>query len=237
MIRRLIRTLELLAAHPLTAAELARELDINRSTSLRLLAELVETGYVTRDAGTKQFAIVPSRFQALAPHQERHTDNAQVIDPVLAEIRDETGESTILGVPSGPAMVYLAFFPTVHGVAVVEQLGTVRPMHCSALGKAYLSAVDPSTLHTTLRRIPYEGGTGRAARSGAELRDRVRSARNDGYALDLDETFEGGRCVAVPMRVGGCLVGSVGISGPSARLATPRMRELGGYLLKKLAKL
>ena len=62
-------------------------------------------------------------------------------------------------------------------------------------------------------------------------------AREDGYALDVDETFDQVRCVAIPIRISGSLVGAVGISGPSARFPIPRMRELGGYLIKRTAAL
>lgn len=234
LIGRVMRTFELLSVDPLTAAELARKLGINRSTSLRLLAELIETGYVRRDTVTKRYATVPSRFLNLIARQEKHTDWTQIIDPVLAEIRDETGESTILGVPANNAMVYLAYFPTFHVLAVSEQLGTVRPMHCSALGKAYLSAMAPAALETELARIPYVGGTQRAAHSEPELRTRVIQAKKDGYALDLDETFDDVRCVAIPLHVSGTLVGAVGISGPATRFAAARMAELGAYLLAKL---
>jgi DNA-binding IclR family transcriptional regulator len=237
MIGRVMRTFELLAGDPLTAAELARRLGINRSTALRLLSELVETGYVRRDSETKRFATVPSRFLNLIARQDQHADWTQIIDPILAEIRDETGESTILGVPTGHTMVYLAYFPTFHVLAVAEQLGTVRPMHCSALGKAYLSALDPGALDSELDRLPYVGGTDRASHSEAELRARVLLSREDGYALDLDETFDDVRCVAVPLRVRGSLAGAVGISGPVTRFAMPRMRELGGYLIQKLSGL
>lgn len=236
MISRIIRTFELLTKEPLTAAELARELDINRSTALRLLAELTETGYVTRDAATKRFTLVPSQFLDLVPQRESMSESPASITPVLAEIRDHTGEATILGVPSGTTMVYLAYYSTFHAVAVVEQLGTVRPMHCSALGKAYLSAVDPTTQQGLLRRMSYREGTEHAAHSETDLRSRVRQARRDGFALDLDETFDACRCVAVPLYIKGSLIGAVGISGPSSRLPESRMRELGAYLTTKLAE-
>lgn len=236
MISRIIRIFELLTKEPLTAAELARELDINRSTALRLMAELVETGYVTRDAATKRFTLVPSQFLDLVPSRTVPAEPPGTVTPVLAEIRDHTGEATILGVPSGNTMVYLAYYSTFHAVAVVEQLGTIRPMHCSALGKAYLSAVDSGTLQSVLRRMSYREGTERAAHSETDLRTRVRQARRDGYALDLDETFEACRCVAVPLHIKGSLVGAVGISGPTSRLPETRMRELGDYLAKKIAE-
>lgn len=237
LVRRIMRTLEILAVEPLTAAELGRRLDINRSTALRLMSELIETGYVTRDPHGKSFALVPNRFLNLVARQDQHTDWAQVVDPVLAEIRDETKDSTILGVPANQTMVYLAFFPTLHVVAVRERLGTVRPMHCSALGKAYLSALDDSTLDRELSLMSFTGGTTHAAGGPVELRERVMQARRDGYALDVDETFEYVRCVATPVRINGSLIGAVGISGPAERFGTPRMHRLGEYLKQRLSSL
>lgn len=237
LIARTLRSLELLASGPLSAAELARRLGVNRSTALRMMSELIGAGYVSRDPVTKRFAIEPSRLLDLVAGPAPHANWSQVVDPVLAEIRDKTGESTILGVPARQTMVYIAFFATFHAIAISERVGTVRPMHCSALGKAYLSALDPFAFDTELSVMTYTGGTQRAARTEEELRARVRQAREDRYALDIDETFEHGRCVAVPVRLGETVVGAIGISGPASRLEVPRLRELGDYLLQRSASI
>lgn len=237
LVGRVVRTFELLAASPMSAAELARELDVNRSTALRLLGELTKTGYITRDQDSKEFATVPSRFLNLASRQDDYTDWSQIIDPILSEIRDEIGDATILGVPANQTMVYMAYFPTYHVVTVSEQLGTVRPMHCSALGKAYLSALSPERLERELEELTYVGGTAQAAHGPAELRQRVVEAREAGYAMDLEETFEDVRCVAVPLRIRGSLIGAVGISGPATRFPISRMRELGRYIDRKVSPL
>jgi DNA-binding IclR family transcriptional regulator len=236
-IQRALRAIEVLAAESLTAAEVARELDVNRSTALRLLAELVTTGYVARDPATKRYATVPSKFFSLVALREPHADWSQLIDPVLAAIRDDCGDATMLGVPANGTMVYLVFFPTRHMVAVSEQLGTVRPMHCSALGKAYLAALDADTLDSELGRLSYSGGTDLAAKGPLELRRRLVEAREAGFAVDRDETFEGVTCVAAPVRIRGSLIGAVGISGPSSRLAESRIRELGLRLVRDLSDL
>jgi DNA-binding IclR family transcriptional regulator len=230
-IQRAMRALELLAEQPLTAAEVARELGMNRSTSLRLLAELVNTGYVARDPASKRFATVQAKFFDLVTISEPHTDWSQIIDPILSRMRDESGDSTILGVPANDTMVYLAFFPTRHVVAVSEQLGTVRPMHCSALGKAYLAALDPDALDAELARLSFDGGTVQSAKGPIELRERLDRARDRGYAIDADETFDGVRCVAAPVRIRGSLIGAAGISGPASRLPEARLHELGTYLV------
>ena len=91
----------------------------------------------------------------------------------------------VFGVPANGTMVYLGFFPTRHMVAVSEQLGTVRPMHCSALGKAYLAALDPDALDSELGRLAYTGGTDLAAKGPLELRRRLVGAREAGFAVYL----------------------------------------------------
>ena len=236
-IQRALRTIELLAGESLTAAELARELGVNRSSALRLLAELATTGYVASDPATKRYSTVHSKFFGLVALGEPHADWSQLIDPVLAAIRDDCGDATMLGVPANGTMVYLGFFPTRHMVAVSEQLGTVRPMHCSALGKAYLSALDPDTLDSELGRLSYAGGTYLAAKGPLELRRRLVVARETGYAVDRDETFDGVTCVASAVRIRGSLIGAAGISGPSNRLPEERIRELGLRLVRDLADL
>lgn len=230
-LRRAFQTLEFLADGPRSASDVARLLDVNRSTALRLLSDLEATGYVTRDARTKEFSNVPARFYALLADHDDHVDWSEVIDPILAQLRDEFGEAAVLGVPANGMMVYFAFFASVHVVAVREHLGTTRPMHCSALGKAYLSALDPGALDVELGQLSFQGGTELAAKGPIELRERLEEARRLGYATDLGETFEGAACVAVPVRISGSLVGAIGLSGISVRLTPERMAEIGPRLV------
>jgi DNA-binding IclR family transcriptional regulator len=132
-------------------------------------------------------------------------------------------------------MVYIAFFPSVYPIAVREGLGTVRPMHCSGLGKAYLSGLTAAAVDRELGRLSYEGGTSRAPRGPLELRSQVEQARDRGFALDLEETFEGVVCVAVPTWVGGMLFGAAGVSGPFSRLPREHLEEIGRDLAGRLS--
>jgi DNA-binding IclR family transcriptional regulator len=236
-ITRAFTALEALVEGPRTAASIARVLGVNRSTALRLMTELESIGYVRRDPEDKRYSTVPARFYSLIASQVDHADWSEYVDPVLSGLRDEYGEAAIMGVPANGTMVYLAFFPSVHLVAVREQLGTTRPMHCSALGKAYLSALDRRALDGELALLTYRGGTKRAARGPLELREKLQRSRDRGYAIDGDETFDGGTCVAVPLRIGGSIVGAIGLSGPSARFDEDRIAQIGEGLVEASRKL
>jgi DNA-binding IclR family transcriptional regulator len=232
-----IEIFELLAATPLSAAEVGRKLGTNRSTALRLLSELEETGYIQRDPKTKHYSLGRSKFLRLAAKPVTTADSSQLINETAARIRDETGDSTIFGVPSDQTMTYLGYYATRHVVGLSEGIGAVRPLHCSALGKAYLSALDDVELESQIEGLTYAGGTEKAASSAEELRHLVDRARKDGYALDLEETFSEVRCVAVPVWIDGTVVGAIGITGPATRMTIARMRELGGYLKRQIAEL
>jgi DNA-binding IclR family transcriptional regulator len=233
-LRRGLRVLEELTARPQSAAEIARTLRVNRSTALRLLTELEQSGYVARDGSTKRYASVPERLYGLIASHHDHWDWIELIHPVLSSLRDVFGEAAVQAVPANGSMVYIAFFPSLHPITVRERLGTVRPMYCSALGKAFLSGLEAGELDRELGRLSFTGGTQRAPGGPLELRRQVEEAAECGFALDIGETFDGVACVAVPTRLAGLLVGAAGVSGPASRLSRERLEEIGVALLDRL---
>jgi DNA-binding IclR family transcriptional regulator len=232
-----LRVLEMLTNEPYTASEIARSIGVNRSTSLRLMNELDAAGYVRRDERTKRYATRPERFYGFIANHPDHRDLTEIITPILTRLREDSGEAAMLGVPANGVMVYLAYFPSRHAVTVHERLGTTRPIHASALGKAYLSGLDAAALDVELGRLSYAGGTDRAARGPLELRGRVDAARARGYAIDREETFIGGSCVAAPATIGGALIGAIGISGPTSRLNDDIIAQLGARVVREAASL
>lgn len=235
-LRRGLRALEELARGPRSSSDLARALGVNRSTGLRILQSLQGAGYVTRDPQTRRYSSVPERLYSLVANHDDHWNWFEQVQPVLVALRDRFGEATLHAVPANGSMVYMAFYASLHPIAVREQIGTVRPMHCSGLGKAYLAGLDSSKLDQELGQLSYLGGTDRAPRGPIELRAQVEEARARGYALDVGETFDDVVCVAAPARIGGVLVGAAGISGPAARLPVARLDEIGVILVKELRR-
>ncbi|MEQ3625300.1 MAG: IclR family transcriptional regulator [Celeribacter sp.] len=204
---------------PKSSAEISRELDVNRSTALRLLRELEGLGYVRREPNSLMFALDANRIRKLYAGREIDAANwRDKFDTFLQTIRDEFGEAAILGVPANNSMVYASYLDSNNVVALREQIGTVRSMHCSALGQAYLSTMEEPQLAELLKDLSYLEGTSRAPQDETELRARLVEIQKRGYAIDNGETFEGGMCIAVPARVDGKVIGSLGLSGPTSRM-------------------
>ena len=222
--------LEVLADHPASAAQVAAALGVNRSTGLRLLQELESLGFVARDSATKCYSVVPERFLPMVSGM-RH-DWQELVNPLLERLRHAVGESTIFAMPVNGVMVHVSFYVSSHIIAVREQIGTVRPMHASAIGKAWLSALTDEQLELELARMDFAGGTPHAVRSPDELRAHVKAARERGWATDIEETLPGASCVAAPTWIGASPVGAVAISAPSSRMDEEAVERYGRLLVE-----
>jgi IclR family acetate operon transcriptional repressor len=124
-------------------------------------------------------------------------------------------------------------------VGVREAVGSVRPLHASALGKAYLSALDSSELEAALQAVDFQGGTERAVRSLTDLRQVVAATRETGYAVDMEECFPGVICVGIPAYIGHdrLLIGAVAVSGPRERLLVLGLERIAQVIGEELAHL
>jgi DNA-binding IclR family transcriptional regulator len=235
-----LQALEYLAGGAKSAADVARYLGVDRSTGWRILRVLAEQGWVNQDTGAAAFSLNVTHLYDLASATHEHLDLPGLVTPTLTRIRDRLGESAVLGVPSSSSMVYLVFVSSRHAVTVREAVGWVRPMHASALGKSYLSALDESQLEEALARLDFlDTETGRAPKSARELRHIVAHARDIGYATDMEECLPGVICVAVPLRVGQeqLLVGSIGINGPRERLLALGIERAAQVIREEVAHL
>jgi excisionase family DNA binding protein len=244
-----LQTLDLLAEQPSTISELAQVLGVNRSTVHRLVRELELAGYIERDGGSRRFVVTSRRPVASRPPVAPAAASGPAETPAeglggdwgeasyhaLRDLKDIVGESTMFAVPARDRMLYVAFFSTDHPIGVQEAIGSARPMHASAVGKAYLSALPLAVLDIVLGRLDYTGGTENAAKGPFQLRDMLDEVREQGYAIDHDETFVGLSCVATPVIVNGStLVGSAGITGLTPRFTAERARHFGALLLGRL---
>jgi DNA-binding IclR family transcriptional regulator len=110
---------------------------------------------------------------------------------------------------------------------VNAQVGTMNPLHCTALGKILLAFGDtpiPSTL---------ESHTSHTITDPRALQRELQNIRERGYAVDDEEFDQGIRCIAVPaMDYRGKLAGALGISGPSTRMTPERLPQLAASMVE-----
>jgi DNA-binding IclR family transcriptional regulator len=225
-----LRALDLLLARvDVGTIEIASALGIDKGAASRLLQTLALTGYAMQGPGRRYQAGPKLRArtsQAALPGNASIRERAR---PFLERVHDATGETAHLAIRADDRVLYLDKVETDLPLRVDRPIGTLSPLHCTALGKIFL-AYGEAPLPRSLAHF-----TTRTAVDLDALRGALKAIVERGFAIDDEEFALGIRCVAAPLRDGnGRVVAAIGISGPTARV-TPKHLQSYGRLLQDIA--
>ncbi len=204
--------------------EVANQLDIDKSSASRLLHTLANYGFVEQDEATARYLLGPQLVTLGQRLLNRITlrDHAR---PYLYELVDKTGECAHLAIQAQRQALYIDQVESTAALRVESEIGTLAPLHCTALGKTLLAFGEV--------RIPDElqPYTRRTVADRSSLAAQLEQTRKRGYAIDDEEYNYGVRCVAAAVYDHqGKLVGAVGISGPAGRVTLERIDEFGAVV-------
>jgi DNA-binding IclR family transcriptional regulator len=206
--------------------ELAEALGVDKASASRLVATLVNYGYAEKDQQTRRFylgpQVVPLSRSVLARLSRR-----EAAKPFLRELMERTGECAHLAVPAQGKVLYVDQVESPATLRVNAQVGTMNPLHCTALGKVLLAFGDLELPATLTSFTPH------TLTDPDRLRKNLEQVCALGYAVDDEEFDLGVRCIAVPVfDFRGKPAGSIGISGPTTRVTPERLPELAAIVIE-----
>lgn len=212
------------ARNGMGTTEVANELSIDKSSASRLLHTLANYGFVEQDEHTSRYLLGP-QLVTLGQHLLNRITLRDHARPYLHELVDKTGECAHLAIQAQRQALYIDQVESTAALRVESEIGTLSPLHCTALGKVMLAFGDcriPEELKPFTHRTVTDSSTLEAQLAQTELR---------GYAIDDEEYNYGVRCVAAPVYDHrGALVGTIGISGPAGRVTLERINEFGAIV-------
>ena len=216
-----LRALDLLAERAdVGTNEIALALGIDKGAASRTMQTLVAAGYAIQNA-KRRYQRGP-KLRAGATSVAPGPSIRERARPLLERLHAATGETAHLAIRADDRVLYLDKVETDLPLRVDRPVGTLSPLHCTALGKIFLAfgeAPVPRTL---------AGYTMHTAMDVDALRVALARIAQDGYAVDDEEFAIGIRCVAAPLRDGaGRVVAAIGISGPTARIAPSHLASYG----------
>ncbi|PSM38996.1 IclR family transcriptional regulator [Streptomyces dioscori] len=177
-------------------SELAQVVCLPKATAHRLLAVLIESGYVRR-AGDK-YALSTRTFelgnQVAVARANGLRDRAM---PVLTELYAQTRKTVHLAVPAGSSVLYVEKLFGPDSVRINTAVGMRRPQYATALGKTLLAFSDPPAGGSMQAR--YYRFTAFTIATRGLLERALDEVRDQGFATDFEETFLGVSCIAVPV--------------------------------------
>jgi IclR family pca regulon transcriptional regulator len=192
-----LHVLSLVAANgkPIGVTELAKRAELDKGTTHRLAAKLVELGYLQRDDDGKLMLglhVLDLGFSYLASLDLR----TQAL-PEMRRLHEEFDGSITLAVLDGTDIVYVErFSPKGLQASMPVGIGARLPLYCTAMGKVIVAAMTPAAQAALLDRIDFRKFTERTITSRAAFEADLALTRERGFGITDQEMIDGLRAVA-----------------------------------------
>ncbi len=216
-VARAVRIIEALAMSPAGLSDVARTVDLPKSTVARLLSTLEEVDAVERDEEDHRLYRLGPMVQRLSSAAGGPAQLAGFAYPYLEELTELTGEAAGVSIPDGYSMHYIAETEGEHPVQVRDWTGELIPMHVVPSGLAIMAHWPTEQLDRYLSRDLAEL-TAYTITDPDAIRERLGEIRETGYAWLYEEFVEGINSVAAPvLDQRGLVTGSLHVHGPAYR--------------------
>jgi IclR family KDG regulon transcriptional repressor len=205
---------------PLGLTEVARRTRMSKSTAHRVLASLERHGAVERV--DRRYRLGATFHRWASTGIRRRARMVEDLTPFLVELHARTRSTAHLGVLEDGDISYLSKIRSHASVDLASRVGMRAPSYCTALGKALLAYDDEAA--RTVAQGPFTAWTPRTIVDGDALLVALAEVRRHGFAVTIDEGFEGLTCIAAPvLDPHGRPVTAMSVSGASGQVDIPQV--------------
>ncbi len=228
-----IKVLNALAKEPysLTANEISKEVDLNRSTVHRLLTTLLSSRMVIQDKNSSKYMIGPQAYRIGMAYQH-HFDSNDTIRSCINDVARELNMNVGYSIKDG--MSIISFYETelYSDVIFGYKIGSKWPITRGACARSILAFHEPFeeieeliNNATLVKKTPY------TITDYEQLIQKYRETRQQGYAFSDQENILGALGIGYPVRdIYGEVVATITVAAIKASLTDEKIN----YILKSL---
>lgn len=204
---------------------IAQRLQLAKSTVHRLAVTLASEGFLEQNAQNGRYRLGLSLFSLGALVRQR-MDVSNQAHSLLGALRDKTQETVHLAILNETSIIYLYNMESAQAIGTRSYIGTRKPAFCTSEGRVLLAFNAPEMAAAVLREDLVQR-TPKTSTNPKVLRQLLEEARQNGYAIDDEESEDGMRSVAAPIRdISGKAIAAIGLAGPIQRLTKKELRRL-----------
>ena len=199
-IKRTGKVLQLLADKPLRFTDIAKALDLTKSTAHRLLRALEAAELIRKNPLSGRFYLGPLISQlAVSPLSEHQFLITCSVEEVW-RLRDLSGETVNLQVPlSGTERICLEEIQSREFIEYVSGKGAVYPIFAGSAGKMLLSMMSDAQIEILMKNFYYVPQAPNPIKDPEDLLREIELARKLGHSISFGERVAGSASVAVPI--------------------------------------
>lgn len=178
--------------------ELARALNMNPATVMRLVTTLESAGYLIQDSETQRYGLGPVVMK-LASLYLHHNPLPEYARRIFETYSEQFDYNFYLGTLSGYQVIYLAVLDGRGRIKVVVETGGSTGLHTTALGKVLLAFQTDEFIHEFIRDTGLHPYNENSITDPGLLWDQIRQIRQTGIAINNGEHFEDIAAIAAPV--------------------------------------
>lgn len=200
-----------------TLMELSKQLEIPKSSMSQLLGTMVRKNYLIKtEANVYKLG---SKLIVSGNKARTTNDIYSASATILKDTVSKTGETVFLAIRSSDEIIYLAKFDSDESIRTTAQPGMRKPLHCTGLGKTFLSFEKEEIRQELLDIISLDYYTEHTITNRDLLKDELLKFREQGFTIDDEENDIGVYCVAAPIYgEDGDMVAAISCAGSKARM-------------------
>ena len=217
--------------------EIAKALDLHKSTASGLVYTLQRNGYIAQNPDNRRYHLglqLVERAGVLLDQIEIR----KIALPELENLRDWSRESVNLAILEENQIIYIERLLSDKSLGFRNHIGKRAWPHSTALGKAILSHLPEAEALDVLHSYPLESMTPNTITDLDELLSQFERFRQQGYAIEREENEIGGLCISAPIHsFAAAPVAAVSVSFPLSRLDDSMIATYGGKVLESARRI
>ena len=203
---------------PLGVTEVGTLLGLPKPTAHRIVRMLESEGLLQREPGSRRF-VPGARLVRLGLGVVAASMLSAPRHAILEALSQKIGETCNFGVMADNHVVYLDRVESAWPFGLRFEPGSHVPLHCTSMGKLFLSLMPAKKCALLLRSIPLYRYTENTITDAARLEAELENIRSAEVSTDNQEFLAGVVCVAVPVRDNNKQpVAALAVSAPLARM-------------------
>ena len=199
-VRKTLKLIELMAQHggSLTVTQIAESLDCSVSSANRFLQTLLLENFARKNPETNRYELT-YRMYALGAANVAHDATMKKLIPIAHAVSQKYEVSVNINGMEGENAILLFRVTRFHNKDLDFFSGEMAPVYCTSSGKAILSMMEPEKLDPMLKRLQMRAFQGESI-SVEQLKEELRIARQNGYAVCQEEYVSGVFSFSLPVR-------------------------------------
>jgi len=206
-------------------SDLAKKLNMPKSTVHGMTSALEELGAVMRDPLSKKYKL---GFTLLEIGRSAYSriDLQTSARPVTEELMERTQTSVFLGILNWGQVTILDVVESRQGLNITAPIGSTIPLFAGAVGKVFLAAMPDDQTARIIKSKGLPRFTDNSILDMDLYFSELNQVREKGYAVDDEEYILGVRAVASPLMGLGQLRSAIWAVGFKASLDEKKMQTL-----------